>query len=629
MIFCSKKLPKLASILTGRVMLKTLTITVMMASTVVNATVNDTAKSKAVTSKDESYSLIVKFKDIDIHRALLSTPETTRLLSNKAKFGYTTQDQSSLAKKYNVHTTIEKSYGLEQLTMLSNRFDVELTHMRSMALNYDVINISDLDGRNIQSVIAQLQTSSEIEHVMVNRMMYPQTFNDPQYEQQAYFQSKSNTNPQGNFLEYSALNAVNNLGRKARLGIIDSGILPHEDVPEHVEGYDFLSWKNGDFQHTRDDDPTDFVDFGDGKTCSNQHGLAVTSNAAFISNNGIGGVGVVKTGEVEIIQARVLDCRGGVTSDIMDAVAWMAGQSVPGVPDITSKVDVINMSLGGPAFDGCSQFEQEIFQAARDAGVTVVVAAGNDGDYASLHTPASCNNVITVGATDDHLNDRASFSNYGQYVDVMAAGVSIISAWNPEYPNKAGELQPDQTYIHQNGTSMASPLTAGLALNLKMTHPALTPEQVESIIKSSTVAYQDDTFCAKLGCGTGTVQGNKVTDAITNVTTLSDYKKEHRYEGYNTPEEQTWLSEMDKFVNTCDLVKFTWGNLGFAKEGVSYKLYHSENGAAMQYIETIQLPQKVYNLPTNTELGVQACQQDECGEILTMSGQVTAPNACL
>ena len=79
------------------------------------------------------------------------------------------------------------------------------------------------------------------------------------------------------------------------MGIIDSGILPHEDVPEHVEGYDFLSWKNGDLQHVRDDDPTDFVDYGDGNTCSNQHGLAVTSNAAFKSNNGIGGVGVIKT----------------------------------------------------------------------------------------------------------------------------------------------------------------------------------------------------------------------------------------------------------------------------------------------------------------------------------------------
>ena len=157
----------------------------------------------------------------------------------------------------------------------------------------------------------------------------------------------------------------------------------------------------------------------------------------------------------------------------------------------------------------------------------------------------------------------------------MAAGVFIVSAWNSEYPNKAGDLQ-DQTYYMASGTSMASPLTAGLAVNLKMTHPELSPSQIESIIKSSTVEFPEDTLCAKFGCGTGALQANKATNAIDNVTTLSDYKKVHRYEGYNTPEEQTWLSEMDKFVNTCDLVKFTWGNLGFAKDDVRYKLYHSE-----------------------------------------------------
>ncbi len=628
MICYSKKLPKQQRILKEKAMLKTLAVTVMMASTAVNATVSNFTKPNIVTPHKESYSLIVKFKDNEIHRSLLSTPETTKLLNDNTKQGLTLETRSSLAKKYNVHTTADKAYGLEQLTKLGNRFDVEFKHGRSMALNYDVINISDLNGRDVQSIIAQLQAANEIEYVMLNHMMYPQTFNDPLYEQQNYFQPKNTTNPQGNFFEYSALNAVNNLGRKARLGVIDSGILPHEDVPEHVEGYDFLSWKNGDLQHERDSDPTDFVDYGNGTTCSSQHGLAVTSNAAFISNNGIGGVGVVKTGEVEVIQARVLDCVGGVTSDIMDAVAWMSGLSVPGVPDITNRVDVINMSLGGPAVSGCSQFEQEIFQAARNAGVTVVVAAGNNGDYASLFTPATCNNVITVGATDNQLDDRASFSNFGKYVDVMAAGVSIVSAWNPEYPNKAGNIE-DKTYYMASGTSMASPLTAGLVVNLKMTHPELTPPQIESIIKSSTVEFPEDTLCTKFGCGAGALQANKATNAIDYVTALSDYKKVHRYEGYNTPEEQTWLSEMDKFANTCDLVKFTWGNLGFAQDNVSYKLYQSENGGEMQYVETIQIPQKVANLPENTELGVQACQQDDCGEILTMTGSVTLPNSCL
>ena len=87
--------------------------------------------------------------------------------------------------------------GLSNLLSLANRFDVEFKHSRSMALNYDVVNISQLNGRDVQSLISQLQATNEVEHVMLNHMMYPQTFDDPLYEQQNYFQPKSTNNPQG------------------------------------------------------------------------------------------------------------------------------------------------------------------------------------------------------------------------------------------------------------------------------------------------------------------------------------------------------------------------------------------------------------------------------------------------
>lgn len=612
-------------------MKKTILATVLASTAMANAMAQENVvlNQKSVDLHKDSYSLIVKFKDEQVHKALLSTPETTAMLSKQKMAKASTASVSNLAAKYNVETTVSRSYGTTKLSNIGSQVGVKLEHVRSMSFNGDVVKVSDLDGRNIASVVAELEAREDLEYVMLNTMMYAQSFNDPLYENQRYFQAKTSTNPQGNNFAYSAENAVNNLGRKVRIGIIDSGILPHDDVPEHVEGYDFLSWKNGDLQHTRDSDPTDFVTYPDGTTCSSQHGLAVTSNAAAISNNGEGLAGVVKTGEVEIVHARVLDCVGGTTSDIMDAVAWQAGFSVPGVPDISEPVDVINMSLGGYSLTGCdATFSQDVFDKVREAGVTVLVAAGNDSDNAKNYVPASCNNVITVGATDDYRDDRASFSNFGEYVDVMAAGSMIVSAWNPEYPNKAGNME-DYYYYYASGTSMATPLTAGLVANLVMTHPTLTPDQIESMLRASSVEYREDSQCGSLGCGKGAVQADKATNAISQVTKISDYSKAHRYEGYNTPEQETWLTEMDQYTNTCNLVKYTWGNLGFAMEGVTYKLYSSENGGEMSLMETISLPQKVYNLPDNMEVGVQACQGGNCGEIVKMTGQVVVPNACL
>jgi len=112
---------------------------------------------------------------------------------------------------------------------------------------------------------------------------------------------------------------------------------------------------------------------------------------------------------------------------------------------------------------------------ATGAGVTVVVAAGNDGDTskpsACSYTPANAPAAITVGATG-YYDGRASFSNYGTCVDIFAPGVSISSD-TPE---------DDWAWNRKSGTSMACPHVAGAVALVLERAPAWTPRQVANVL---------------------------------------------------------------------------------------------------------------------------------------------------
>lgn len=212
----------------------------------------------------------------------------------------------------------------------------------------------------------------------------------------------------------------------------------------------------------------------------------------------------------------------------------------------------------------------------------------------------------------------------------MAAGTDIASASNPEYPNRFGETTEfTENYYYASGTSMASPLVAGVVANLVMEYPNLTPDQIESILKSSVEEFGTKTKCNTLGCGEGVLMADKATNSISDVTTLTDYKKEHRYSNHNTSEQETWLTEMNKFVNTCNLIHYSWGNLGSEMDNVTYKIYTSNSSGEMTYSETVTIPQYVHNVSEGVEIGVQACLGGDCGNILEMKGNVTKPNSCL
>ncbi|OAG05905.1 subtilisin-like protease [Paraphaeosphaeria sporulosa] len=157
--------------------------------------------------------------------------------------------------------------------------------------------------------------------------------------------------------------------------------------------------------------------------------------------------GVAK--KANLIGVKVLGADGsGSNSGVLRGIEWA-------VNDATEKGHinrtVLSMSLGGPF----SQTTNDAIQSAVEAGAFVAVAAGNEGEDASNSSPASAPQACTVGAINDR-DAMASFSNFGELVDIFAPGEEITSAW-------IGGSTATNTI---SGTSMACPHIAGLAAYL-------------------------------------------------------------------------------------------------------------------------------------------------------------------
>ncbi len=149
------------------------------------------------------------------------------------------------------------------------------------------------------------------------------------------------------------------------------------------------------------------------------------------------------------------DAAQSSTSIVLDGYNWAVKDAVAKNRAASS---VLSMSLGGPKSDAFNNAVEAAFQA----GVLSVVAAGNDDDDASFTSPASAASAVTVGAIDV-TNARAWFSNYGKVVDIFAPGVDVLSTWIGPNNNETDSI---------SGTSMATPHVAGLVLYLKSLDPS-------------------------------------------------------------------------------------------------------------------------------------------------------------
>ncbi len=324
---------------------------------------------------------------------------------------------------------------------------------------------------------------------------------------------------------------TNRGSRDVVVSVLDTGILPnHSDIQGSgnlVDGYDFISSPStGNDGDGRDPDPTD-----PGDACPPQgdswHGTHVAGTVGVgNTDNGAGVAGV--NWEVSVQAVRVLGRCGGSTSDIADAIRWAAGLSVSGVPDNPTPARVINMSLGGSGSCALSPSMQSAINAAHAAGTAVVVAAGNSASDAAGFTPASCDNVITVAASDYRGRLVNRYSNFGNTVEIMAPGGDVQQDFDGNGQVDGVLSMVNGGYAYYNGTSMATPHVAGVLALWLAEEPALTPDQL--LVELETNATPRNTTECPRPCGAGLLNAIRDTgpDTVIRVTLRLDPNRKLR-----------------------------------------------------------------------------------------------------
>jgi len=299
------------------------------------------------------------------------------------------------------------------------------------------------------------------------------------------------------------------------VAVIDTGILPgHPDLGSNIiysatdpaQGYDFISEDSpgsNTYNRANDDDgrDPDPLDPGDGNTAPTWHGSHVAGTIAALTNNGGEGIAGIGWDRIRILPVRALgvtvDDTSALESDLIQAVFYAAGlpNSSGAVP--SADVKVINMSFGSPG--ALSSVMYDAIQACVDKGITVVVAAGNDSS--SVRYPAAFDNTIAVGSTN-YAKLRASYSNYGQQLSLVAPGgdidldengdgepdgvLSTIKVDGVLYQTNVGiQIEISDGYAFYDGTSMATPHVAGVAALLYSYAPNLNQSQVFTILMNT------------------------------------------------------------------------------------------------------------------------------------------------
>jgi len=324
------------------------------------------------------------------------------------------------------------------------------------------------------------------------------------------------------------------------IGIVDSGSdFDHPDLAANIKynyadpvdgldndanGYidDFKGW---DFYYY-DNDPNIMG--------GSDHGSHVSGDASQVTNNGVHGAGPG------------YKCKLRITKHAPDFASTSIFNSNDGIVyQYQNGVEVINCSFGSGSFSSATQ---NIITNAWNAGVVICASAGNDGLNVPRY-PASYDNVVNVAAsTSGDL--KASFSNYHSTVDVIAPGQSILSTvW-------------DNGYAVFDGTSMSSPVTAGVVGLIRSKYPSWTPTQVVDrlLLGVDSIYHLNPTYVGMIG--TGRVNAFKCVADHPIVSLLSNSASDSLY-GNN-----------DKVfdVNEVVTLSLTYKNIWLAGSNVSLRL---------------------------------------------------------
>ena len=398
-----------------------------------------------------SNTIVLKFKDFPVLKT-----DGNALLSNKLE---------SFLSKLNVSETKpvfplkanKKSDPLGKILIVSYDNDVDPFYLSSKLKNFANIEWAE------PKIVYQLDF----------------TPNDPNYSSQ------------WNLLKILASQAwnVTKGDTSVIIGIVDTGVdwdhpdlsaniwtnkneIPNNGIDDDQNGYidDVHGWDFGGLTGTPDNNPMEDQPV---------HGTHVAGIASAVTNNGVGISSIGFKSKLLPVKATQNDQQGPDGPYILygfEGIVYAADNGAK----------VINCSWGG---DGYSLLAQETINYATSVGALVVAAAGNSGTNNNQY-PSAYDNVLSVASTTQS-DTKSSFSTYGTSVDVSAPGSGIYSTYQ------------DDTYEILSGTSMASPLTAGLAALVWSVFPSYTPLQIGEQIRvnSDDIDALNPSFAQLIGRG--------------------------------------------------------------------------------------------------------------------------------
>ena len=426
-------------------------------------------------------------------------------------------DRIIIKYKNNINANSSNVLASTAAQAASSRAGIKLTHVRRMHSGAHIMKLKQYrDVTELNSILLNLNADPNIEFAEPDLLLKPLfTPNDPRYnEQWHYFENAAGLN----------LPAAWDItqGTGAVVAVLDTGYRPHIDLVANVlDGYDMISdtsiSQDGDLRDNDATDPGDWAPFGacgtgSPSSTSSWHGTHVAGTIAAVGNNGSGVSGVAF--KTKIVPVRVLGRCGGYTSDIADGIIWAAGGTISGTTPNQNPADVINLSLGG--FGSCGLTQQNAINTARNLGATVIVAAGNENTDAINSNPANCSGVVSVAAVNRE-GGRAFYSNFGSVVDVAAPGgdTRISSNGILSTLNNGTTTSGSDIYAFYQGTSMATPHVAGVAALMYSVNPAITPDEVELILKNTSRAFTAS--CNQ--CGAGLIDAYAAVIAAGGTTT--------------------------------------------------------------------------------------------------------------
>jgi len=301
------------------------------------------------------------------------------------------------------------------------------------------ISILTIPGASYIEEDGLIRIPSPIKNVITAQGNIQMTPNDPLYSQQWGMR----------MIGANKTWDVNKGVKEVIVAVIDSGVdYNHEDLAAVKKnlGYDFVN---------NDNDPMD----------DNGHGTHVSGIITATMNNGKGVVGVAPN--ITVMPVKVCNSGGSCwETDISDGIRWAVDHGAK----------ILSISLGGSL---PSKKTSDATRYAVSKGAIVIAAAGNSGKEAPSY-PGAYPWVIAVGAIDS-TGKRASYSQYGSFLDIVAPGSNIIST----VPKGTCELCDPTGYLSLSGTSMATPHVSGVAALYWSNNMSLTNKQVAIMLVKS------------------------------------------------------------------------------------------------------------------------------------------------